>query len=165
MTNVDAQLQKVIVDLPNHWASSAESMWAFQLENGTYQIDNIPFYAYGINYNDIVRVDASGKVGIPVVVEVVAPSGHQTIRVIFPKNVDRKKQEPVIEELEKLNVYIERAFSNFVALDIPPEVDYEQVRGKLNQLESDGILEYETCEPRFEGRFDEGPANENEGAS
>lgn len=165
MSRVDDNLEKVIVDLPNHWATGAESMWAFRLDDGTYQIDNVPFYAYGINYKDIVRVDASDATTLPVVTEVVTPSEHDTIRVIFPRSIGAKKQQPVIEELQKMGVSVERAFGNYVALDIPPEVNYDVVRDRLDELESKGILEYETCDPRADGRFDEGPDADDEVAS
>jgi hypothetical protein len=154
-------LERVIVDLPNHWATSAESMWAFRLDDGTFQIDNVPFHAYGINYKDIVRVDASDTTRLPVVVEVIIPSDHDTIRVLFPKGIRKKRQEPVIAELEKMKVYVERAFENYIALDIPPEVDYDLVREKLDQFGQEGLLEYETCEARAKGRFDEGPDDED----
>ena len=74
------------------------------LDDGTYQIDNVPFYAYGINHKDIVSVVASDDTGLPIVKEVVIASGHNTIRVFFSDDVDTEKQETVISEIEKLNV-------------------------------------------------------------
>jgi hypothetical protein len=157
MNDVDDKLRKVLVDLPNHWATAAESMWAFLLDDGTYQIDNVPFYAYGLNYRDIVKVDGSEPDSLPVVVEVIEPSGHATIRVVFPKEIGKRKQKPIIDDLESIGVSVERAFENHVALDIPPEIDYDAVRDKLDEFENSGVLNYETCESRVEGRFDEGP--------
>ena len=165
MNDIDDKLENAIVNLPNHCATGAQSMWAFRLDDGTYQIDNVPFYAYGINYKDIVRVDASDATGLPIVTNIITPNGHDTFRVIFPKNVGKKKQEPTIEELEKMGVSVERAFNNYVAIDVPPEVDYDVVRDRLDQLQSSGLLEYETCEPRADGRFDEGPDTDEEVAS
>jgi len=85
MSEEDDKLQRVLVDLPNHWATGGESMWAFLLEDGTYQIDNVPFYAFGINYKDIVMVDTSDPKSLPVVSEVVRFSGHETISYHFFK--------------------------------------------------------------------------------
>ena len=157
MSNPDETLDKVFVDLPNHWGTGGESIWAIRLDDGTFQIDNIPFYAYGLNYKDIVKVDISDPTFNPKVIEVILPSGHETIRVIFSKGLSKRKQKPIIQELESTGVSTERALENYVALDIAPEVDYDLVRNKLDEFERTGILEYETCESRVEGRFDEGP--------
>jgi hypothetical protein len=165
MSDADRELENIFVDLPNHWATGGESLWAFRLDDGTYQIDNVPFYAYGVNYRDIVRVDSSTPDQKPIVKEVVKPSGHRTIRVIFPKEVGKAEQAPIISVLEKMHVSAERAFEYYLALDIPPIVDYDSVRDTLDGYQHNGILEYETCEPRADGHFDEGPADSDEVAS
>ena len=41
----DAGLVKIHVDLPNHWATGGESMWATPLGFDLYRIENVPFYA------------------------------------------------------------------------------------------------------------------------
>lgn len=162
MNDADDKLEKIFIDLPNHAVTGGESIWAFRLDDGTYQIDNIPFYAYGLNYKDIVKVNARENDKKPIVEAVVVPSGHATVRVVFSKGFGKQEQKPVIEELEAMNVTIERAFENYVALDIPPEADYDVVRDRLDKLESEGILEYETCESRVDGRFDEAPDDDED---
>jgi len=47
-------LQKILVDLPNHWATGGESLWAMPLGNDEFEIRNTPFYAYGLNWGDVV---------------------------------------------------------------------------------------------------------------
>ena len=34
-----------------------ESIWCIEFANGTFQIDNIPFYAYNIANKDIINVE------------------------------------------------------------------------------------------------------------
>ena len=58
-----------------------------------------------------------------------------------------------------MGVEVERAFENYVALDIPPEVDYDSVRDKLDEFQANDILEYETCEERVQGSFDDSPGD------
>ena len=159
MSEDDGRLEKVFVDLPNHWGTGGESMWAIRLDKDLYKIDNVPFYAYGLNFRDIVQVDSTDSEKKPVVLKVVEPSGHETIRVIFPKGFAKTKQEPVIDELKQMGVEVERAFENYVALDIPPEVDYDSVRDKLDEFQANDILEYETCEERVQGSFDDSPGD------
>ena len=165
MTEEDDRLEKVFVDLPNHWGTSGESMWAIKLDCDLYQIDNVPFYAYGLNYRDKVQTDSTDSTRKPIVKKVVEASGHETIRVLFSKGVGEKKQVPIIDELGRMGVEIERAFEKYVALDIPPETDYDAVRNKLDDFQGKDILQYETCEARIDGGFDNSPNDNDENST
>jgi len=147
-------LEKVYVDLPNHWAVGGESMWAKPLGNNLYEIHNTPFYAYGINYLDIVKVDSSDEDKKPTVLEIVKPSGYKTLRIVFTEGFDREKQLSIFTELKKLKVGYERVNDRYVALDIEPSGDYEVVCNKISELEQNEILEFETCEARNSDDFD-----------
>lgn len=143
--NSEDELEKVYVDLPNHWAVGGESMWAKPLGSDLYEIHNIPFYAYGLNYFDIVKVDSSDETKKPVVLEVVDFSGFQTLRVSFDENFDQESQTRLFEELKNFKVDVERANENYVALSIEPGGDYDAAYDKLLKLEETGVLEFETC--------------------
>ncbi len=148
-------LVKVFIDLPNHWAISGESIWAKPLENDEYEIRNTPFYAYGLNWGDIVKAVSLDPTLKPEVREVVRPSGNRTLRLYFKKNLDHRSQLQLLEEICKLGLSYERANEILIALDIPSESDYGAICDHLWALENDGVLEYETCEPRIEGSFDD----------
>jgi hypothetical protein len=60
--------------------ASAETLWAIKVGEGLFQIDNIPFFAYGIAVNDIVS--ATPEEGVFRYKEVVRPSGHSSHRVV-----------------------------------------------------------------------------------
>ena len=60
---------------------------------------------------------------------------------------------------------IERATDFYVALDIPENVDYDAVRDELDKFEAIGVLQYETCELRAEGRFDDDPDDDKDSVS
>lgn len=150
----EEELEKVYVDLPNHWATGGESMWAKPLGNDLYQIQNIPFYAYGLNYLDIVKVDSSDETIKPVVLEVVEPSGFMTLRIVFMDGFEEQAQSELFNELNQFKVEIERDNENYVALSIEPEGDYEAVYEKLSEFEIKGVLEFETCEAREPNSFD-----------
>lgn len=146
------ELEKVYVDLPNHWAVSGESMWAKPLGNDLYEIQNIPFYAYGLNCLDIVKVDSTDKTKKPLVLEVVEPSGFKTLRIAFFEGFNEEAQSGLFNELKQFKVEVERDHESYVALSIEPEGDYDAVYDKLLRLEKTGVLEFETCETRnFEG--------------
>ena len=77
------KLTKVYVDLPNHWATGGESMWAVDLGDDLYEIRNVPFYAYNLNVGDVVFATADSPDLKPEVRRVVRRSGHRTMRLFF----------------------------------------------------------------------------------
>jgi Domain of unknown function (DUF4265) len=147
-------LEKVYVDLPNNNAVGGESLWAKNLGNNLYEIHNVPFYAYGINYFDIVEVDSSDETVKPVVTKVVKSSGYATLRVFFGKDFDRISQRKLFDELKKFKADVERASEKYVALFIEPDGDFETVFNRLLELEKTEVLEFETCEAKNENNFD-----------
>src|SRR5215207_3105299 len=114
-------LTKVHIDLPNHWATGGESMWARDLGGARYRIENVPFYAYNINFYDIVEARALGPALKPSVMRVLQRSGHQTLRVIFDDAVTREDQRGRLNSLADLHVSYERCNEHYVALDLEPE--------------------------------------------
>ena len=158
MENEEDSLTKVHIDLPNHWATGGESMWALPLGDDLYEIRNAPFYAYGINWGDIVRAYSDDPKLKPEVREVVKRSGNKTLRVFFNEELSEEAQEAVLSSLQNSDVSWERADERYVAIDVHLEADYDAVCGKLAELENQGILEYETCEARVPDSFDDAPS-------
>ena len=148
-------LTKVHIDLPNHRAIGGESLWAKALGGDLYQIDNVPFFAYGLNYQDIVRATADSPELKPEVREVVKPSGHCTFRVIFDGATERDYQASLLACLESYGASYERADGINVAIDLEPDGDYGALFDKLEEYENSGYLSFETCEARVEGGFDD----------
>jgi len=159
--NMDKEgLEKIHIDLPNHWAVGGESMWAEPLGNDLYKIENVPFYAYGLNFQDIVRATSDSDELKPEIRELIMLSGHRTFRIFFNKEVNKEKQEKILESFRKLHVSYERADKIYVALDMKPEGDYQAVFDKLEEHEKQDVLGFETCEARIEGSFDDLPEDE-----
>lgn len=151
-----SDLTKVVVDLPNHWATGSESMWARPLGGGLYEIRNVPFYAYGLNHLDVVRAIAPSADDPPVVRDVVRPSGHRTLRVYFNGTTRESEQADLLRQLDGYGASFEGAQSGH-AIDVEPEGDYAAVQARLDQWARAGLLEYETCEARVPGSFDDLP--------
>lgn len=153
-------LEKIHIDLPNHWAIGGESMWAEPLGNDLYKIENVPFYAYGLNFHDIVRATSDSDELKPEIRELVKASGHRTFRVFFEKHLERIEQEEILNSMKDLTISYERANSIYFALDMQPEGDYQAVFDRLDELEQQNLLGFETCETRVEGSFDDAPEDE-----
>jgi hypothetical protein len=151
---------KVHIDLPNHWATGGESLWALPLGDDLYEIRNTPFYAYGINWGDIVRAYSDDPKLKPEVREVVKRSGNRTLRLFFGEAQSEETQKSVLSSLRVLDVSWERADEYYVAIDVHPGADYDAVCEKLSELENHGILGYETCEARVPNRFDDAPSED-----
>lgn len=158
----DEELTKVIVDLPNHWATGGESIWARPLGEELFEVRNVPFYAYGLNFLDIVRAVASSSDEKPVVLQLVRSSGHQTLRVSFNDTVPESERPELLRRLNAHRAYVEGANPGYFAIDVEPEGDYAAVRAQLDEWEGAGLLSYETCEARVPGSFDDSPGDEKE---
>jgi uncharacterized protein DUF4265 len=153
----DEQLTKILVDLPNHWATGGESMWAKDLGGDLYEIRNVPFHAYGLNFADVVRAVSSSPKKKPLVREVARPSGHRTLRVFFSESVPADARLELLRSLNELRGSFEGASPKYFAIDVEPEGDYDAIRARLEGWEAGGVLGYETCEPRVQGSFDDLP--------
>jgi hypothetical protein len=157
MSDTDANLTKVHLDLPNHWWLKGESLWAKRLGNDLYEIQNIPCCAYGLNFGDVVRATSDAPDLKPEVRAVVTRSGNRTARISFCDKLSKEQQQPVLVTLVSMGTEIERATFKFVCVSVPPSVSYDSVCTYLAEQEKVGSLEYETCEERVPGSFDDRP--------
>lgn len=152
----DEPLEKIYVDLPGHWQYEGEAMWAKPLGDDLFELRNVPFGAYGLNFGDVVRARSSSPELKPQVEAVVKASGHRTLRLTF-NAMPEQQQLAYLKQLERLGAEPERAVGGFIALDIPPDVAYDQVFKQLDALEKLGVLDFETCDTRVPGTFTSEP--------
>lgn len=150
-------LTKIVVDLPNHWATGGESMWALSLGDDLFGVRNVPFYAYGLNFGDVVRAVEPSPDKKPVALELVMASGHQTLRVSIADAIAEPERPELLRRLNQHSAYFEGANASYYSIDVEPEGDYAAVRAQLDEWETSGLLEYETSEARVPGSFDDRP--------
>ena len=151
-------LTKIYIDLPNHFATGGESIWAAQVGANSYELRNVPFHAYDLNYLDVVEAIAVSPDRKPSVRRVVRRSGHRTLRVMFVETTAIADRVPLLESLKGLGASFEGATKSLFALDVEPAGDYRAVCERLGSWQSEGILDFETCEARIAGSFDDAPA-------
>ena len=115
-----------------------ETLWAVPVESG-YCLDNIPFYATGVAWGDIVRAipDDDGQLRYR---KLVTPSGHSTIRLWFARAQD---VQGVRDALRVLGCGSELDLGRLVAVDVPTVVDYYRIVSFLREKEELGVLEFE----------------------
>jgi len=149
----DARVQ-VRVDLPNHPLTESETLWARPLEDGRFEVRNVPFYAYGLNFLDLVKAREDGE-GPWRITRISEPSGHRTIRLFLTEPLAPAQRGMFLLQLRGLGVALDEATDQYIAVDVPPESDWEAVRAHLDGLEKEGTLSYETAEAREKGSFDD----------
>jgi hypothetical protein len=133
--------QKIFIKLPSHsWHGyETESLWS-EIDGNFNRIINIPFYAKGISYGDIVTV--RNEKDLKVIENVVKKSGHSTYR-IFSLTSEGDKLDFYWKLLEELGCSYEQATTNLFAVDVPPQTDINKVYEILQLGEKYNIWEFE----------------------
>jgi hypothetical protein len=145
------ELTKVHIDLPNNPEVGGEAMWAKPLGDDLYELRNNPFFAYGLNFLDVVRAVPLAPNQKPSVLEVIRRSGHRTIWVTFE---DENSSDARVERLTLLNrwqAFYEGANNTYFVIDVEPDGDFAAVLTQLSRWRDEGILTYHTGE---EGGFE-----------
>lgn len=118
-----------------------ESVWATPVAEG-FVIDNIPFRAQGIALGDLISAEKDED-GMLHFRTVVRPSGHSTVRLWFSK-AHEHLVPAVRKELRQRGCRSELSdLPRLVAVDVPPDIPYEQVKEYFVQCERNGFFEYE----------------------
>ena len=119
-----------------------ETLWAVPLENGLYQIDNIPFYAPNVSNKDIISIEDDE--GVLYFDDLIEASGHSTVQIIF---FDDSKSKGLLKELEMIGFNWEGMKEQpYYTVDIPFGVSYNPVKALLDKKAEAGILDYkESC--------------------
>jgi hypothetical protein len=117
-----------------------ESVWAVP-EGSSYRIDNIPFFVRGVACGDLVSVSKQGDEicyrGLD------SAGGHSTVRVLVTDEADAPVRQ-VRDELRQLGCPSELSHvPGLIAVDVPPHVNYDNLRKFLDTGESEGRWEYE----------------------
>lgn len=111
---------------------SIEGLWCKKTENGTYIVDNVPFYAYGISLGD--EICATKEDGEYHFQSIVNPSGNSTLRVHF-----NDERMPIVKS-KFLDMGCELEVSNlpsFISINVPSGVSLKAVEDTLNNMENE----------------------------
>jgi Domain of unknown function (DUF4265) len=124
---------------------AAESVWATPLGEDRYRLDNVPWFARGFAYGDVVAAEPDHE-GVLRVREQLVWSGRYTVRVIpFGDESAEAQLQAVIEEFASLGAECEGALPSFtlIALDIPPTARVAEIKALLIEGETAGRWGYE----------------------
>lgn len=140
INKVNSKVTLVYRDIEENIAE--ETIWAKPLENGLYQIDNIPFYAPNLSNKDIIAVE--NDEGVLYFDDLIEASGHSTVQIIF---FDDSKSKSLLKNLEEIGCKWEGMKEQpYYTLDIPSNVNYKTVKDILDKETEANILDYkEAC--------------------
>lgn len=133
---------KVLFRVPEEDGSAqVETLWATALGNDEYKLDNSPFYAYSVSWEDVVYAPVDPDEGRPTFVRVLRKSGNRTVRVIFdPPVAEGNASAGVLQGLVELGCTYEGANRGYISINVPPSTKLEDVRKYL--IERDAQWEH-----------------------
>jgi hypothetical protein len=137
----------LVQDADGYPPATAEYLWASELGGGRYQIDNIPFFVIGVSCFDIVSALKNSD-GVFCVDRLLEERGHSTIRVILLDHTGAESIETRSKELRSAlkvrGCSTEQShIPGLISLDVPPEVDFQNIRSFLQKGSEDGLWDFE----------------------
>jgi hypothetical protein len=136
--SVDRPNAKVALTGPD---GELETLWATDLGDGTYRLENTPWYAYGVSWLDIVEAKPEQD-GLLKFSRVVSKSGNRTVRI----RADEPFTTEWLNRLVALGASFEGAIGSYIGVNIPPETDLNVVTSFLTQE----AVEWEHADPSYE---------------
>lgn len=142
---------KVLFRVPDGEGDAiVETLWATPLGSDHYKLDNSPFYAYGVSWEDTVFAPYDAQEGFPTYHSVVAKSGNRTIRTIADPPVSPgNAADQLLQTLVALGCSYEGADSRCISVNIPAGVELQQVT--LYLIEQD--VQWEYADPTYQSLF------------
>lgn len=124
-----------------------ETLWAIPLGNDLYQLDNSPFLAYGVSWQDSVEAQP-GRDGSLEFVRCVRKSGNRTLRIVLGDyRSDDPPAQAVLRGIRDLGCTYEGMHPKMVSVNVPPQVELDDVAAFLSEQVG---LEWEYSDPTYD---------------
>tara|TARA_A200000113_G_scaffold87731_1_gene78298 strand:- start:1666 stop:2145 length:480 start_codon:yes stop_codon:yes gene_type:complete len=116
--------------------TNIETMWAIDLGNNLYQLDNLPFYAYGISWHDKFKAEKQNEQGFAKFKEVTEKSGNKTLRLIFTEeDLDTRTAEQILENITEIGCSFEGATASYYTINVPADIEMTDITEILTSNE------------------------------
>jgi hypothetical protein len=137
----------VKVRLCDPGANITETLWAKPIDENLYQLDNSPFFAYGVSWQDVIEARV-GDDHVLEYVRCVKKSGNRTVRLIFQgyRNTDSLAEE-FLTALRNLGCSYEGMQPSMISVNVPPSVHLEVV---TEYLKNQSGIQWEYADPTYE---------------
>ena len=128
-------------------SANVETLWAFDLGEDRYRLDNSPFYAYSVSVGDVVYAPINPDEGRATFSRVLEKAGNRTVRVIFdPPVANGNSSDAVLIELLALGCSYEGANTTYLSIVVPQKADFTAVCSHLTLRE----VQWEHADPSYE---------------
>jgi hypothetical protein len=119
--------------------ATTESVWALETKDGSYLIDNIPFFTHQASLGDVVDVTSiNGKAYFS---SLIQPSSNSLLRVIL---LNAQEAEHLRSKLSDLGCSSEQShLRSLFSVNVPPETSITEVRSILEDGVHRGLWDYE----------------------
>jgi hypothetical protein len=136
--------RKICVRIPESdgWDTEAEWLWAKRVTDDSYELCNIPIYAYGLSLGDVVRV-INAEDGALEFADVVQRGGHSTYRIIASEGLDQQGVQELLTALRERGCDTEQVNRVHLTIDVPPSADIFDVYDLLQKAEASGFCKFE----------------------
>ena len=145
MSNLDMSglYHKIVFELKpdedNYPPVTAESLWGILRAPGIYEIDNTPYYTYGISKGDYVStIETNGHLTAS---NIVQQGGHSTLRVFAGNSCSKKSIIDAIQEMGATCSSTEGM--SLFSVDIPAECNFWAIDEYLTAISDDENVAYE----------------------
>ena len=139
------RMVKVTIPLhPDAWHGKAtETVWSESVGGDKYRIANVPFFATGLSYGDVVTAQIESEA--LVLREIVLRSGHSTYRLFLSDAAffETTEFKNFWAPLAREGCTFERATERLFAVDVPPRADIHKVYASLERGEEKGVWSFE----------------------
>ena len=138
---------KILFEVPNDDGSAEiETLWATSLGSDRYKLDNSPFYAYSVSWEDVIHAPYDAQQKFPTFVRVVEKSGNRTVRVVLDPPVEAgNASDRILQGLVDRGCSYEGATRSYIAINIPPAVALEAIAAFL----VDSGVDWEYADPSY----------------
>jgi hypothetical protein len=129
----------LVQDEDGYPPDSCERVYAKTLANGNYEIDNIPFFIYGISCGDEISAQlVDDQLAFE---QLVVRSGNSTFRLISKRKEDSPKIREIVRELgcpSEMNARL-----NLIAVEVPSSVSIQPFIDYIVTAKAHEELDYE----------------------
>lgn len=126
-----------------------ETLWAIARGDGRYELDNLPWFAYGVSVGDVIEASADED-GVLVFRRVVQKSGNRTVRVMLEHTeaADQLTYESqrLLDQLQAAGCGYEGMRRILFAINVPPDVELRTVTEILIR----SGFEWEYADPTYD---------------
>lgn len=140
----EKEMVKILFNLEeNPFGYSTETLWATPVSGRSFQLENSPFYAFGVSYLDVVKAKKSGPFFN--FISVIKPSGHSTYRILMNEGQFEGNFLTIWPQISDEGCSYESTGDrrNLFSVDVPPSADIRKVYRLLEKGEEEGIWDFE----------------------